>query len=274
MPTQSDAEAIRAHVRRGYTRVAEGRAPLGQASSAEAEQLAQRFGYRSEQLADAPPDANLGLGCGNPTGLSSLRAGEVVLDLGCGAGFDAILAAREVGPEGRVIGVDLVPAMLEKARRNARIAGVENAEFREGAMEALPVADASVDAVLSNCAINLSPEKDRVFREIHRVLRAGGRAVISDLVVETPLPDGVARSVEAYIGCVAGALPRARYIALVEASGLRDVRVHRELGLDAVVDVDHPQVRQVVQDTGLTASDDEIRRVLGSIRSVTFEARR
>jgi arsenite methyltransferase len=274
MGSRSDAEAIRAQVRSGYTRVAEGRAPLGQASGAEADELAQRFGYRSEQLSAVPPDANLGLGCGNPTGLSSLRAGEVVLDLGCGAGFDAILAAREVGEEGRVIGVDLVPAMLEKARRNARIAGVENAEFREGAMETLPVADASVDAVLSNCAINLSPEKGRVFREIHRVLREGGRAVISDLVVEAPLPDGIARSVEAYIGCVAGALPCARYIELVEASGLRDVRVLRELGLDAVIDVGHPQVRHVVQEAGLVVNDDEIRRVLGSIRSVTFEARR
>jgi SAM-dependent methyltransferase len=274
MRTESDAAAVRAKVRTGYTRVAEGSAPLGQTSSGEARELAQRFGYRSEQLAEAPPDANLGLGCGNPTGLSSLRPGEVVLDLGCGAGFDAILAAREVGAAGRVIGVDLVPEMLEKARRNARIAGAENAEFREGAMEALPVEDASVDAVLSNCAINLSPEKDRVFREIHRVLRAGGRAVISDLVVEAPLPDGVARSVEAYIGCVAGALPRAAYIELVEAAGLRDVRIHRELGLDAVVDVDHPQVRAVVQDAGVNVTDDEIRRVLGSIRSVTFEARR
>jgi len=274
MTTTTEADAIRAQVRTEYTRVAQGRAPLGQASGEVSHELARRFGYRSEQLAEVPSDANLGLGCGNPTGLSSLRPGEVVLDLGCGAGFDAILAAREVGATGRVIGIDLVPAMLEKARRNARIAGVENAEFREGAMEALPLEDESVDVVLSNCAINLSPEKDRVFHEIRRVLRVGGRAVVSDLVVEEALPEVVASSVEAYIGCVAGALPSADYVARIEAAGLRDVRIHRELGLDAVVDVDHPQVRCVVQDAGLAVSDDEIRRVLGSIRSLTLEVRR
>ena len=272
MESITSPDEVRAKVRGEYGRVAEGRVPLGQASTSEAHEIARRFGYGQAQLAQAPDGANLGLGCGNPTALSALAPGEVVLDLGCGAGFDSLLAAREVGPGGRVIGIDLAPQMVEKARRNARVVGADNTLFRESAMESLPLEDASVDVVLSNCAINLSPEKERVFGEIARVLRPGGRVVVSDLVAEAPLPEPIGQSVEAYVGCVAGALPRAAYLAVIEGSGLRDVQIHREIGLNEAVSTDHPQIRLVLEEAGVEATEEQILEVLGSIRSVTVEA--
>jgi ubiquinone/menaquinone biosynthesis C-methylase UbiE len=192
------------------------------------DQVAEYIGYTPEQLAALPEGANLGLGCGNPLAHAAPRPGEVVLDLGSGAGMDAFLAGREVGPTGRVIGVDMTPQMLEKARANAAAVGAANVEFRLGEIEHLPVADASVDLVISNCVVNLSPDKEQVFREAYRALRPGGRMVVSDLVLLRTLSEEVRRSVEAYVGCVAGAAMKEDYLRAIREAGFRDVAVVEE----------------------------------------------
>ena len=186
------------------------------------------LGYTEEQARAIPEGANLGLGCGNPLAHAQIQSGETVLDLGSGAGIDAFLAAREVGAGGRVIGVDMTPAMLSRAGENAVKGGFTNVEFRLGEIEHLPVADATVDVIISNCVISLSPEKPRVFREAWRALRPGGRMVISDIVLTRPLPDAVRNSMEAYVGCVAGAWMRDEYLRLVGEAGFEDVEVLEE----------------------------------------------
>jgi SAM-dependent methyltransferase len=189
---------------------------------------AELLGYSPEQARAIPAGANLGLGCGNPLAHAQVRAGETVLDLGSGAGMDAFLAAREVGPSGRVLGVDMTSDMIERARLNARKVGIDNVEFRLGEIEHLPVADASVDLIISNCVINLSPDKPRVFREALRVLRPGGRLVVSDLVLLHPLPPALKSSVEAYVGCVAGAALRDEYVQMLRDVGFSQVEVVEE----------------------------------------------
>ncbi|HKW50185.1 MAG TPA: arsenite methyltransferase [Candidatus Eisenbacteria bacterium] len=191
------------------------------------------LGYTEEQAKAIPQGANLGLGCGNPLAHAQIRFGETVLDLGSGAGIDAFLAAREVGSSGRVIGVDMTPAMLSRARENAAKGGFANVEFRLGEIEHLPVADATVDVIISNCVINLSPEKPRVFREAWRALRPGGRMVVSDIVLTRDLPEAVRKSVEAYVGCVSGAALKADYLRLVGEAGFEDVEVVEEKSYEA-----------------------------------------
>jgi SAM-dependent methyltransferase len=232
--------------------------------------IAGRLGYAEADLAAVPEGANLGLGCGAPLVHAALQPGETVLDLGSGAGFDAFLAAREVGPDGRVIGVDMTPEMLVRARANAERAGMRHVEFREGRIEALPVTDASVDVVISNCVINLTPDKAAVFREVARVLRPGGRMVVSDIVLDAPLPPVVATSVAALTGCVAGASLRHDYLAAIAAAGLRDVEVVEERGFGELALSMAPEdlVRQV------EAMGIDPRAVANSVRSVKVRARR
>ncbi len=198
------------------------------------------LGYTAEQERAIPEGANLGLGCGNPLAHAELHAGETVLDLGSGAGIDAFLASSGVGPEGRVIGVDMTAAMISRARSNAAKGGYANVEFRLGEIEHLPVSDASVDVIISNCVINLSPEKAGVFGEAWRALRPGGRMVVSDIVLTRPLRDSVRQSVEAYVGCVAGAAMKEEYLDLIRAAGFTDVEVVEEksygLGSDLLGD--------------------------------------
>lgn len=194
--------------------------------------VAAAFGYSAEELASLPAEANMALSCGNPTATANLRPGEVVVDLGCGGGLDVLLAARKVGPTGRAIGIDMTPEMLERARQGAAKAGVTNAEFRLGRIEALPLDDASVDCLISNCVINLAPDKAAVFREMYRVLKPGGRVAVSDIALKRALPDELRRSVEAFVGCVAGALMIDEYVALLTAAGFVGVRVidtHKDL---------------------------------------------
>src|SRR5512143_846018 len=198
---------------------------LGGCCGPSPDEMASRIGYDREALDAVPEGANLGLGCGAPLSHTALRPGETVLDLGSGAGFDAFLAAREVGPSGRVIGVDMTDEMLARARDNAARAGITNVEFRKGLIERLPVEDASVDVVISNCVINLVPDKAAVYREAARVLRPGGRVIVSDVVLDAPLPAAVATSAAALTGCVAGAALRDDYLATIVAAGLVDIEV-------------------------------------------------
>ncbi len=190
------------------------------------------IGYAVQDLTAVPDGANLGLGCGNPVALASLRSGEVVLDLGSGAGFDAFLAAQRVGPTGRVIGVDMTPEMLAKARNLAVRHGYLNVEFRQGDIEALPVEDNSVDAIISNCVINLTTDKARTFREAHRVLKPGGRVMVSDLVLLKPLPPAIQRDMDAYAACLSGALLKEDYLAAIEAAGFEQIAVVGESSFD------------------------------------------
>jgi len=212
-----------------YSEVAEGTATCGSlcGCTENAEVLALSFGYSADDLAALPVGANLGLSCGNPHALAALEPGQVVLDLGSGAGFDALLAARKVGSAGRVIGIDMTDAMLEKARSNAARAGLSHVEFRKGEIEALPVDDASVDVVLSNCVLNLVPDKDRAFREIFRVLKPGGRLAVSDMAWAREPPPTVRTDLEAIVGCIGGALVLDDYVGRLARAGFRDIQVER-----------------------------------------------
>lgn len=230
------ADALRDQVREGYSKIAKsgtfggGGSCCGGGScgvGADPAALAFSIGYAPADLAAMPEGANMGLSCGNPTAIASLKPGQTVLDLGSGGGFDAFIAGPKVGPTGRVIGVDMTPAMLSKARNNAlsyqRHSGLANVEFRLGEIEHLPIPDASIDVVLSNCVLNLSPDKPQVWREVARVLKPGGRVAISDLALLRPLPDSVRADVEALIGCISGAVLVEETRAQMQAAGLRDI---------------------------------------------------
>jgi len=221
---------IKKVVREGYGKIAKTNSSCCAPTSSccggsSADDTSRKIGYTDEELSCVPEGANLGLGCGNPVALASLKKGETVMDLGSGPGFDCFLAANKVGKEGSVIGVDMTPEMLDKARENARKGNYTNVEFRLGEIENLPAADNSVDAVISNCVINLAPDKKRVFKEAFRVLKPGGRLMVSDIVLTKELPDNIKDSIEAYIGCLAGAISKDEYIMAIRSAGFRDVRI-------------------------------------------------
>ncbi len=187
--------------------------------------VAEAFGYTAEELASIPAQANMGLSCGNPTATANLRPGEVVVDLGSGGGLDVFLAAKKVGPAGKAIGIDMTPEMLARARENARSQGFENVEFHEARIEELPLPDASVDCVISNCVINLAPDKQAVFREIARVLKPGGRVAVSDIALKKPLPPEIGNDILAYVGCIAGAISIDDYVEGLKSAGFSTVQV-------------------------------------------------
>jgi len=259
-----DPNQLRELVSEGYGKIAEGASANPGGAPPGAADAARRIGYADEQLGAVPEGANLGVGCGNPTAIDSLLPGEVVVDLGSGAGMDSFLAARAVGPEGKVIGVDMTDAMLEKARANAVKAGYANVEFRKGFIEALPIEDESVDVILSNCVINLSPEKHKVYAEAYRVLRPGGRVMVSDVVLERALPEAVLKSIDAYIGCVGGASLRETYLQTIRDAGFREVRVDREACFGDAINLDDPMLQEVMKKLDI---DGEQAREYG--RSVT-----
>lgn len=186
------------------------------------------IGYNDDELGAVPEGANLGLGCGNPTGLALIREGDTVLDLGSGGGFDSFLAANRVGKTGRVIGVDMTPEMIEKATGNASKGGYDNVEFRLGEIESLPVEDGLVDLIISNCVVNLSTDKGKTFQEAYRVLKPGGRVTISDIVLLKELPPAVQESIAAYTGCVSGALLKEVYLQTIKEAGFEDIKITRE----------------------------------------------
>ena len=253
-----DSEAVRQKVRQGYGQIAQsggsccGPAPTCCGSTpAASDDLAKHIGYSAEELAALPDGANMGLSCGNPNALAALQPGEVVLDLGAGGGFDVFIAGRKVGPTGRAIGVDMTPEMLAKARKNIAAyrerTGLENVEFRLGEIEHLPLADASVDVVISNCVINLSPDKPQVWREIARVLKPGGRVAVSDLALLKPLPAAIVVMVEALVGCVAGAVLASETERMAKAAGLRDIILNAKSAyIDGMVDWQDPLYQKIV----------------------------
>lgn len=217
--------------------------------------IGKKIGYAESDIAAVPEGANLGLGCGNPIALASLKEGETVLDLGSGAGFDCFLAAVRVGPNGKIIGVDMTPEMIERAQANARKDGVENVEFRLGDIERLPVEDASVDVIISNSVINLAPDKGRVFREAFRVLKPEGRLMVSDIVLKKPLPDAVKNSVAAYVGCVAGASLKEEYLEAMRQAGFADVVVQSEAPFPVDCVTTDPMLSGLAQSMNLTLAE-------------------
>jgi arsenite methyltransferase len=241
-------------------------------SAPTAQDIGKSIGYSEEDMAAVPEGANLGLGCGNPVALASLKEGETVLDLGSGAGFDCFLAAKKVGASGRVIGVDMTPEMIDKARENARKSNVKNVEFRLGEIENLPAADSSVDAIISNCVINLAPDKKRVFKEAFRVLKPGGRVMVSDIVLTQPLPENVKNSVEAYVGCIAGAAVEADYLSAVRAAGFEDIKVVGESVFPVENIISEPQAVEIMQNLKLTP--DRMKELAATIKSAKISATR
>nr|WP_303716395.1 arsenite methyltransferase [Methanoculleus marisnigri] len=264
-------EDIHKQVRSAYGQVARqggcgcGTGCCGTGRSVESVSLG--IGYSEEDLEQAPEGANLGLGCGNPVALASLREGEVVLDLGSGAGFDSFLAAERVGPTGRVIGVDMTAEMLDKARENAKKSGRANVEFRLGEIEHLPVADSSVDVILSNCVINLSPDKAEVFAEAFRVLRPGGRLMVSDIVLTAPLPAPLAESALLYSSCVAGALLKTEYLGHIVGAGFTEIAVQGETVFPPDLIVSEPELAGLL-------GEDERASIEKSIVSIKVGARK
>ena len=263
---------IKKVVREGYAKIAKQSssccAPVNSCcgSTDLAQNISKSIGYTEEELEAVPEGANLGLGCGNPVALASLREGETVLDLGSGAGFDCFLAAGKVGENGRVIGVDMTPEMIEKARENASKGNYGNVEFRLGEIENLPVADNSVDIVISNCVINLAPDKRRVFAEAFRVLKPGGRLMISDIVLLKELPDFIKKSIEAYIGCLSGAIMRDEYIGTIKAAGFQEVSIIDETSFPIEGIANDPTAKAIIEN--LEIPPEKMKEVAGSVISI------
>ena len=262
--------AVREAVRTGYARIAVTEESCcsprtsccGGGKPANPADLAKQIGYTEAELASLPDGANLGLSCGNPAALAALKPGEIVLDLGSGGGFDVFIAGRKVGPTGRAIGVDMTPEMISKARKNGvsycEQSGLDNVEFRLGEIEHLPVADNSVDVVISNCVINLSPDKAQVWREMARVLKPGGRVAVSDIALLRPLPSQVVKSVEALVGCIAGAVLASETERMACEAGLTDIVLKPKTGyVEAMTDWNDPLYKEVVANLppGTKASD-------------------
>jgi arsenite methyltransferase len=231
--------------------------------------ISKAIGYTDEELKSVPEDSNLGLGCGNPVALASLVEGETVLDLGSGAGFDCFLAANRVGEKGRVIGVDMTPEMIEKARENAQMSNCANVEFRLGEIENLPAADNSVDVVISNCVINLSPEKERVFGEAFRVLKPGGRLMVSDIVLLRELPDFIKSSVAAYVGCVSGAMMKDEYLATIRGAGFQEVKILDETVFPIDCMANDPTGKAIIDKVNL--SEEKIKDIAHSVVSIKVQ---
>ena len=238
-------------------------------STSTAQTISKAIGYTDEELTSVPEEANLGLGCGNPTAMASLVEGETVLDLGSGAGFDCFLAANRVGKRGKVIGVDMTPEMIDKARANAQEGDYENVEFRLGEIENIPAADNSVDVVISNCVINLSPDKKRVFREAFRVLKPGGRLMVSDMVLLKELPDFIRNSIMAYVGCISGAMLKDEYIGVIREAGFREVKIVGEAVFPSEYITSDPTVKAIINQMNVPA--EKIKDIVGSVVSIKVQ---
>jgi arsenite methyltransferase len=269
---------IKKAVREGYANIAKGESSCCSPARSccgnlnVVENISKNIGYSEEEMKMVPEGANLGLGCGNPIALASLKEGDIVLDLGSGAGFDCFLAANAVGKEGKVIGVDMTPEMVNKARENARKGNYKNVEFRLGEIENIPAPDSSVDCVISNCVINLAPDKGRVFKETFRVLKPGGRLMVSDIVVTQELPDVIKSSFAAYVGCIAGAVMKEEYLQTIKGAGFHDVRVVDEqpFSIDAIAN--DPTAQALIDKIAVTQKSLE--EVSNSVLSIKVEGKK
>jgi len=268
-------EDVREIVREKYGQIAQtGKSCCGPGLSCcgagqSAETLSIEVGYSKDELQSVPDAANLGLGCGNPTALASLKEGEVVLDLGSGGGLDCFLAAQQVGPKGKVIGVDMTPDMVSLARKSAAKGNDTNVEFRLGEIENLPAADNTVDVIISNCVINLSPDKKRVFEEIWRVLEPGGRFMVSDIVLLKALPESVKENINALVGCVAGASLKEDYLEYIASAGFTDIRMLDETNFRMTSETADPMLKSLVERLGLAA--EEVKDIARSVVSLKVE---
>jgi len=260
---------IKQAVREGYGKIAAGErssccgpevSPC--CSGDQAQQIGKQIGYSEKELAAVPEGANLGLGCGNPVALAELKPGDTVLDLGSGAGFDCFLASAAVGESGQVIGVDMTPEMIEKARANAAKGGYSNVEFRLGEIDNLPVEDGSIDVVISNCVINLVPDKRKAFAEAYRVLKPGGRFMISDMVSTVTIPEFIRKSVEAYVGCLGAR--RDEYLEDIRTAGFAEVEIVGETPMD--YELLAPTAEGIIKELGV--SPDELRKFAESVKSI------
>ncbi|MGA1792340.1 MAG: arsenite methyltransferase [Thermoplasmatota archaeon] len=265
-------DEIRKNVRDNYGRIARGEKTHHTSTEPSCcggpspDALSGKIGYSDSEMGSVPEGANLGLGCGNPVALASLKEGESVLDLGSGAGFDCFLAAHRVGPGGKVIGVDMTRDMIAKARENAEKSGFANVDFREGFIEDLPLDDGEVDVVISNCVINLSPEKDKVFKEAHRVLKPGGRLMVSDLVLTSEIPPSLRDSVSAYVGCIAGADHRETYVQRMLEAGFEGLEIVSEESFPLECLADEDAIVRLMKETSLT--EEELGSALGVVNSI------
>jgi SAM-dependent methyltransferase len=271
-------ERIKKVVREGYAEIAKREnSCCGPASSCcgspdVTQDISTKIGYSEQELNAVPEGSNLGLGCGNPVALASLKEGDTVLDLGSGAGFDCFLAANKVGRKGKVIGVDMTPEMIDKARENAKKANYENVEFRLGEIENIPAADNSVDVVISNCVINLSPDKKRVFKEAFRVLKPGGRLMVSDIVLMKELPEFIRNSVEAYVGCISGAIMKKEYIGAIREAGFREVKVIEEASFPIENMANDPTAKAIIDK--MDAPGGKLEEIGNSVVSINVQGKK
>jgi len=268
-------EKVKKLVRNRYAKVAKTNGSccasnLSCCSAPTNKQVSQMIGYSEEEINAVPEGSNLGLGCGNPTALASLKEGERVLDLGSGAGFDCFLAAQKVGKKGKVIGVDMTPEMLDKARINAKKGKYTNVEFRLGEIENLPVADNSVDVIISNCVINLAPNKKRVFEEANRVLALKGRLMVSDIVLLKELPKSIQNNVEAYAGCISGAELKDQYLELIRKAGFNEVNVVDEKTYPLEYIISESTLKDVIKMANMT--EEEVQEAANTIVSIKVSA--
>lgn len=269
-------EKIKKIVREGYAKIANQESsccvPVNSCceSTDLAESASRKIGYSGVELKSVPQGANLGLGCGNPIALASLKEGETVLDLGSGAGFDCFLAANKVGKNGRVIGVDMTPEMVEKAREIAKRNDYENVKFKLGEIENLPIPDESIDVLISNCVINLSPDKQKVFKEAFRVLKPGGRLMISDIVLSRELPDFVKDSIAAYIGCISGAILKKEYMETIKKAGFQKIKILEETSFPKDSIVNAPSVKAIIEDLHIPLQ--KAKEVATSVLSINISA--
>ena len=268
---------IKKIVRKGYSEIAKRRESccypeVTCCRSHRAVEVSRNMGYTDKELKSVPDNANLGLGCGNPVALASLGEGETVLDLGSGPGLDCFLAANKVGKTGRIIGVDMTSEMIKKARANAKKGNYKNVEFRLGEIENIPVKDNSVDVVISNCVINLSPNKERVFQEAFRVLRPGGRLMVSDIVLLKELPELIKKSVSAYVGCISGAIMKNDYLNIIKKAGFSKVEVLDEVFFPIRFMENDPTAQAIIKSTSLT--EEKLKEFDNMVVSIKVKGRK
>ncbi len=235
-----------------------------------AAEIGKKIGYSDDELINVPEDSNLGIGCGNPTALASIKSGETIIDLGSGAGFDCFLAARATGITGKVVGIDITPEMVKQAQKNAEKGNFKNVTFIVGAIENLPIESNTVDLIISNCVINLSNQKEQIFKEAFRVSKQNGRIMISDIILLNDLPEYVKNSVEGHIACLAGAVRKEHYLAAIEKAGFKNIRIDKQAPFPIELMLNDPIAKKIVRENNLT--EKEIKDIANSIASISISA--